>query len=100
TQRYHDFIFSIRGRNTYWPRDWTSDVCSSDLHPAFADRGHNVARLHAHLRRRPHRAHVHDHWRLPRLPKRARDGEARIRDDSRVDWKSVAYGKIIAVVCL
>src|SRR5207253_4206920 len=25
------FIFSSRRRNTRWPRDWSSDVCSSDL---------------------------------------------------------------------
>src|SRR5690625_555896 len=26
-----DFIFSSRRRHTRWPRDWSSDVCSSDL---------------------------------------------------------------------
>src|SRR6266508_5544307 len=25
------FFFSSRRRNTRWPRDWSSDVCSSDL---------------------------------------------------------------------
>src|SRR5207253_6999003 len=25
------FVFSSRGRHTVWPRDWSSDVCSSDL---------------------------------------------------------------------
>src|SRR5439155_11691939 len=25
------FFFSSRGRHTIWPRDWSSDVCSSDL---------------------------------------------------------------------
>src|SRR5690625_6688992 len=25
------FIFSSRRRHTRWPRDWSSDVCSSDL---------------------------------------------------------------------
>src|SRR5215510_11452212 len=29
------FFFSSRRRHTRWPRDWSSDVCSSDL----ADRG-------------------------------------------------------------
>src|SRR5690625_1083591 len=41
------FFFSSRRRHTRWPRDWSSDVCSSDLHPlpdpglvdTFADRG-------------------------------------------------------------
>src|SRR5690625_4441695 len=25
------FFFPSRGRHTRWPRDWSSDVCSSDL---------------------------------------------------------------------
>src|SRR6266508_6146113 len=28
------FFFSSRRRHTRWPRDWSSDVCSSDLEPA------------------------------------------------------------------
>src|SRR5690625_6281042 len=28
---YHFFFFSSRRRHTRWPRDWSSDVCSSDL---------------------------------------------------------------------
>src|SRR6266702_5728116 len=33
------FFFSSRRRHTRWPRDWSSDVCSSDLHTgdAYAD---------------------------------------------------------------
>src|SRR6266702_6150900 len=27
------FFFSRRRRHTRWPRDWSSDVCSSDLRP-------------------------------------------------------------------
>src|SRR5690625_7135963 len=27
----HYFFFSSRRRHTSWPRDWSSDVCSSDL---------------------------------------------------------------------
>src|SRR5690625_1497870 len=27
------FFFSSRRRHTRWPRDWSSDVCSSDLYP-------------------------------------------------------------------
>src|SRR5690625_2439750 len=40
------FFFLCRGRHTIWPRDWSSDVCSSDLPVArwnetglFSDRG-------------------------------------------------------------
>src|SRR6266508_3866117 len=28
---FHFFFFSSRRRHTRWPRDWSSDVCSSDL---------------------------------------------------------------------
>src|SRR5207253_7637575 len=31
------FFFSSRRRHTRWPRDWSSDVCSSDL-TVFSDR--------------------------------------------------------------
>src|SRR5690625_5506894 len=30
------FFFSSRRRHTRWPRDWSSDVCSSDLNGADA----------------------------------------------------------------
>src|SRR5207253_7953218 len=30
------FFFSSRRRHTRWPRDWSSDVCSSDLTRALA----------------------------------------------------------------
>src|SRR5690625_5751548 len=29
------FFFSSRRRHTRWPRDWSSDVCSSDLSALF-----------------------------------------------------------------
>src|SRR5439155_15461933 len=29
--------FSSRRRHTRWPRDWSSDVCSSDLDPAISN---------------------------------------------------------------
>src|SRR6266702_5086739 len=31
------FFFSSRRRHTSWPRDWSSDVCSSDLHQQGED---------------------------------------------------------------
>src|SRR5207253_4799514 len=40
------FFFSSRRRHTRWPRDWSSDVCSSDLPPLMgwtAARGHLTA---------------------------------------------------------
>src|SRR5439155_6576342 len=30
------FFFSSRRRHTRWPRDWSSDVCSSDLYAGKA----------------------------------------------------------------
>src|SRR5439155_12792063 len=30
------FFFSSRRRHTRWPRDWSSDVCSSDLNETLA----------------------------------------------------------------
>src|SRR5437660_5665937 len=32
------FFFSSRRRHTRWPRDWSSDVCSSDLRYSNIDR--------------------------------------------------------------
>src|SRR5437660_9116407 len=32
------FFFSSRRRHTRWPRDWSSDVCSSDLNSSIASR--------------------------------------------------------------
>src|SRR5207253_7507528 len=29
--KWFSFFFSSRRRHTRWPRDWSSDVCSSDL---------------------------------------------------------------------
>src|SRR5690625_3048425 len=34
------FFFSSRRRHTRWPRDWSSDVCSSDLSLAIIPLGH------------------------------------------------------------
>src|SRR5690625_7874224 len=31
------FFFSSRRRHTRWPRDWSSDVCSSDLAKEISD---------------------------------------------------------------
>src|SRR6266508_7043306 len=31
------FFFSSRRRHTRWPRDWSSDVCSSDLQQRAGD---------------------------------------------------------------
>src|SRR5207253_8217550 len=46
------FFFSSRRRHTRWPRDWSSDVCSSDL--ADADRVPLRHMLRAELNRVGH----------------------------------------------
>src|SRR5207253_8350072 len=38
------FFFSSRRRHTRWPRDWSSDVCSSDLRDREAGK-HDVREL-------------------------------------------------------
>src|SRR5439155_5529217 len=43
------FFFSSRRRHTRWPRDWSSDVCSSDL---FSPRTRH-ARIWGPVTRRP-----------------------------------------------
>src|SRR6266511_5701133 len=43
------FFFSSRRRHTRWPRDWSSDVCSSDLRTG---RPTQVPRVTAPIRRR------------------------------------------------
>src|SRR2546430_11853021 len=44
------FFFSSRRRHTRFDCDWSSDVCSSDLHPCCARRRHRAVagRVHAH----------------------------------------------------
>src|SRR5207247_5251176 len=41
---YNVFFFSSRRRHTRSTREWSSDVCSSDLHPLSIDRCTNVNR--------------------------------------------------------
>src|SRR5690625_7969190 len=36
------FVFSSRRRHTRWPRDWSSDVCSSDLNYLFFEGKSNL----------------------------------------------------------
>src|SRR5690625_5479331 len=43
------FFFSSRRRHTRWPRDWSSDVCSSDLEPRV-----ELARFETRMERDQH----------------------------------------------
>src|SRR5215510_16117363 len=70
------FFFSSRRRHTRWPRDWSSDVCSSDLHrePGHADPGQRVQcraridRVEAEARRRSEERRVGKECRSRWLP--------------------------------
>src|SRR5690606_40459584 len=44
------FFFSSRRRHTRFSRDWSSDVCSSDLRHRFQTDTHGLARTWAGLR--------------------------------------------------
>src|SRR5439155_15493371 len=50
------FFFSSRRRHTRWPRDWSSDVCSSDL--LFGNTLDPRMREELHYRRREQSADV------------------------------------------
>src|SRR5215208_7875563 len=39
------FFFSSRRRHTRWPRDWSSDVCSSDLDANETDAHYQLGRI-------------------------------------------------------
>src|SRR5207253_4080094 len=41
------FFFSSRRRHTRWPRDWSSDVCSSDLFEDTPLAAASLAQVHA-----------------------------------------------------
>src|SRR5690625_7138185 len=47
------FFFSSRRRHTRWPRDWSSDVCSSDLDETLGHTVHAPARIPRILRISP-----------------------------------------------
>src|SRR5437870_10074466 len=45
-----EFFFSSRRRHTRWPRDWSSDVCSSDLRVGREDEDEQGGGLDAVVR--------------------------------------------------
>src|SRR5206468_6007355 len=73
------FFFSSRRRHTRSDRDWSSDVCSSDLSRARTGRpvlAREVIRPHCRPRLRPHR------WR----PLLVRSEERRVGKECRSRW--------------
>src|SRR5439155_17422532 len=80
------FFFSSRRRHTRWPRDWSSDVCSSDLtvgvlalhfHGGALDAGHFARTRIDHLageaaRRPPAQVHAQQRSEERRVGKECR----------------------------
>src|SRR5207253_5828737 len=63
------FFFSSRRRHTRWPRDWSSDVCSSDL------RGRERRRARSRGGRAARPTGFRRRWRAARLRQAWRGGE-------------------------
>src|SRR5437660_9596004 len=89
---YYYFFFSSRRRHTRWPRDWSSDVCSSDLYCLLSlARRHGVqaeARLDVSHRMRPVRFVLL--WHSAR-----RSEERRVGKECRSRWSQYAAKKKI-----
>src|SRR5439155_14039704 len=58
------FFFSSRRRHTRWPRDWSSDVCSSDLsaEQGYADAYLILGMAYMNLKEVPHDVVQADMW--------------------------------------
>src|SRR5690625_7168195 len=87
-----DFFFSSRRRHTRWPRDWSSDVCSSDL-PAAAEHatrasphpGASILLLREVLDERAHQGPEPEALRGQHL--QARSEERRVGKEGRSRWE-------------
>src|SRR5690625_7939597 len=76
---YSTFFFSSRRRHTRWPRDWSSDVCSSDLAGAAGQAERDIQLGEE----------VADHLRdalLARDPQPIRSEERRVGKEGRCRW--------------
>src|SRR5437870_13117916 len=77
------FFFSSRRRHTRWPRDWSSDVCSSDLNSYELGPG-NWVPLHFH--------HGSEEL-LVVLRGRPRSEERRVGKECRFRWSAEHWKK-------
>src|SRR5439155_10094576 len=81
------FFFSSRRRHTRWPRDWSSDVCSSDLDPARAQlRGAGADHLDEVVLAPDLLLEVHVLVLEPRGEGRDRSEERRVGKECRARW--------------
>src|SRR5438067_12377857 len=91
--RYFFFFFSSRRRHTRSKRDWSSDVCSSDLTTSFSSCGPDDEKLVVH-----HDPTAHE---VPRIDQRAlrlrrvrqRSEERRVGKECRSRWAPDYYKK-------
>src|SRR3712207_8439777 len=100
------FLSSRRQHTRYW-RDWSSDVCSSDLHGAVVDRALELRTRHAptrarRRRRRGHRVRVHRSQREPRggravRPARRPGPGGLGREIGRESWRERVLISVVAV---
>src|SRR3712207_9497183 len=92
------FFFSSRRRHTIYWRDWSSDVCSSDLpttatprtrRPSSSEHTGAGRRASPTVRRRPGGGHTGRHTRTPdRVP---RSEERRVGKECRSRWSPYHY---------
>src|SRR5690625_6343258 len=82
------FFFSSRRRHTRWPRDWSSDVCSSDLPPVLTGVGQHQEEQRDRRYRVEH-VHTGQDRRVQDFPPHARQPERK----SVVEGKSVEAGE-------
>src|SRR5690606_40217500 len=82
------FFFSSRKRHTTFSRDWSSDVCSSDLHAAHAPGTKSNVLQRRHLRKKIELLENHAGF----LPDQAHLRAAGLDADA-IDRKSVVEGK-------
>src|SRR5690625_5801021 len=70
------FFFSSRRRHTRWPRDWSSDVCSSDLAGTVLD-GIRMRAVVKNIEHAPQETILEVEWRIDAYDQRDRAGHKR-----------------------
>src|SRR5207253_3992570 len=91
------FFFSSRRRHTRWPRDWSSDVCSSDLRDSKKNTcpGDGLPQARGEFHRFPHGARGKGRAGMPVLQSSAwlRSEERRVGKECRCRWSAGWYNR-------